>query len=105
MNTPKQYLDMQLDIIPCEKDSRKPLTNNWSSAAYNINDFLEGHNIGLRLGSHIDIDFDNPLALNFISYLAPCGAIFGKGDKKITHLLYKGVSKKASFTFPKEHRS
>ena len=93
---------MQLDIIPCEKDSRKPLTNNWSSAAYNINDFLEGHNIGLRLGSHIDIDFDNPLALKFINYLAPCGAIFGKGDKKITHLLYKGVSKKASFTFPKE---
>ena len=99
MNTPKQYLDMQLDIIPCEKDSRKPLTNNWSSAAYNINDFLEGHNIGLRLGSHIDIDFDNPLALKFINYLAPCGAIFGKGDKKITHLLYKGVSKKTSFVF------
>ena len=35
-----------------------------------------------------DIDFDNPLALKFINYLAPCGAIFGKGDKKITHLLY-----------------
>ena len=102
MITPKEYLDMQLDIIPCQKDSRKPVGDNWESRAININDFQVGHNIGLRLSSHTDIDFDNPLALKFINYLAPCGAIFGKGDKKITHLLYKGVSKKTSFVFPKE---
>ena len=102
MITPKEYLDNNLDVIPCQKDSRKPVGDNWQTRAININDFQEGHNIGLRLGAHIDIDFDNPLALNFINYLAPSGAVFGKGDKEITHLLFKGSTKKVSFVFPEE---
>mgnify|MGYP003112201052 FL=1 len=102
MRTPKEYLDKGLDIIPCQPDSRKPEGDNWTKRKVTINDFRDNHNIGLRLGSITDIDYDNQIALQFRKYMAPCGATFGKGDNVITHDVYKGLSKYKKFVFPKE---
>ena len=101
LQTPKNYIDNSFDIIPCNKDSKKPKLEDWSNLKIKLEDFKEGDNIGLRLGNLIDIDFDNPIALNFQKYLAPSLVCFGK-EGRITHYLYKGSSKAKKFIFPEE---
>jgi predicted P-loop ATPase len=68
----------------------------WTTKQYQAKDYIEGENVGVRLGTEIaagrylvDVDLDwggcEVLAKRL---LPPAGFGFGRGDRKITHVFY-----------------
>jgi len=101
MKTPEEYLNNKKLIIPC--DGKIPIAAEWQKRNFKLEDFKPEHNIGLKLSEDIDIDIDSQKVLPFISkYVQPCSAVYGRGNKPISHLLFKGKAKFKKFFLHKD---
>ena len=88
MKTIEQYRENNFPIIPCKKNSRIPIGDQWQEA--NI-EFQPGDNIGLHLTDHIDIDIDNPTCHRYLHQIKQRGcAIYGRSSNPESHLIFKG---------------
>ena len=91
MKTIEQYRENNFPIIPCKKNSRIPIGDQWQEA--NI-EFQPGDNIGLHLTEHIDIDVDNIICHKFLASIKQRGcAIYGRQSNPESHLIFKGQTK------------
>ena len=96
MITPAEYLNNNKAIIPCIE--KVPTQKEWEKKEYKLEDFGPENNIGLKLKDDIDVDIDTQKALPFVQkYIQPCSAIFGRGKKPISHLLFKGKATHKKF--------
>jgi len=96
MITPAEYLNKNKAIIPCKE--KIPTTKEWEKKEFKLEDFKPDNNIGLKLKDDIDVDIDCQKALPFVQkYIQPCSAIFGRGNKPISHLLFKGKARHKKF--------
>jgi len=101
MKTITEYLNKNKSIIPC--NGKIPVTAEWQKKEFSIEDFKPDHNIGLKLKEDTDIDIDSQKALPFIyKYVQPCSAVFGRGEKPVSHYLFKGISKYKKFFLHKD---
>ena len=104
MKTPKDYIDKGKSIVPCE--GKKPYHKDWDNKDFTINDFKPGDNIGLKLVDDVDIDIETPISNPFINrYIQPCSAVYGRGKRPRSHLLFKGKAKHKKFVFHKDLES
>ena len=91
MKTIEQYRENNFPIIPCKKNSRIPIGDQWQET--NI-EFQPGDNIGLHLTEHIDIDVDNIICHKFLASIKQRGcAIYGRQSNPESHLIFKGQTK------------
>ena len=91
MKTIEQYRENNFPIIPCKKNSRIPIGDQWQET--NI-EFQPGDNIGLHLTEHIDIDIDNPTCHRYLHQIKQRGcAIYGRQSNPESHLIFKGQTK------------
>jgi transposase len=101
MITVQEYLNNNKPIIPC--NGKIPIIKEWDKKIFSLNDFKPENNIGLKLSEDIDVDIDSQRALPFINkYMQPCSATYGRGNKPISHLLFKGKSKFKKFFLHKD---
>jgi hypothetical protein len=101
MKTPEEYLNNKKLIIPC--DGKIPIAAEWQKRNFRLEDFKPEHNIGLKLSEDIDIDIDSQKAIPFINrYVQSCSAVYGRGNKPISHLLFKGKAKFKKFFLHKD---
>ena len=101
MKTAAEYLNKNKTIIPCE--GKKPIPPEWQKRDFKLEDFKDGNNIGLKLKDDLDIDIDSQRALPFIfKYVQPSSAVFGRGNKPISHYLFKGQCKHKKFFLHKD---
>ena len=101
MQTPKEYLNKNKKIIPCK--GKLPTEKGWQKRDFDLEDFKPGSNIGLKLVDDVDIDVETNKSLPFINrYIQPCSAIYGRGNRPRSHLLFKGKSKHKKFSFHKD---
>tara|TARA_R110000803_G_scaffold170913_2_gene233857 strand:- start:345 stop:2903 length:2559 start_codon:yes stop_codon:yes gene_type:complete len=101
MKTAIEYLNKNELIIPC--DGKIPKVKEWQKKEFTINDFEPGDNFGLKLRDYTDIDIDCQRAVSFIfKYVEPCSAVFGRGNKPISHYLYRGSAKYKKFSLHKD---
>ncbi len=104
MNTPTEYLNKNLPILPC--DGKRPTLNNWQEATATISDFKPGDNIGLKMINHFDIDIDNKEVKRFLSYyMEEPSAIYGRKSNPGSHYLYKGKAEFQQFNLSKHFKS
>ena len=100
MNTPQEYLNKNLPIIPC--DGKVPVARSWQDRDFNAEDFKPGNNIGLKMDKHFDIDIDNQLCKKFLSYyMERPSAIYGRKSNPGSHWLYKGTAEYKKYSLPK----
>ena len=91
MKTIEQYRENNFPIIPCKRNSRVPIGEEWQKT--NI-EFQPGDNIGLHLTEHIDIDVDNIICHKFLASIKQRGcAIYGRQSNPESHLIFKGQTK------------
>ena len=91
MKTIEQYKENNFPIIPCKRNSRVPIGEEWQKT--NI-EFQPGDNIGLHLTEHIDIDVDNIICHKFLASIKQRGcAIYGRQSNPESHLIFKGQTK------------
>ena len=91
MKTIEQYRENNFPIIPCKRNSRVPIGEEWQKT--NI-EFQPGDNIGLHLTEHIDIDIDNVKCHRFLLDIKQRGcAIYGRQSNPESHLIFKGQTK------------
>ena len=101
MKTVQEYLSNNKPIIPC--NGKIPIIKEWEKKTFNLNDFKPDNNIGLKLSEDIDVDIDSQKALPFINkFMQPCSATYGRGNKPISHLLFKGKAKYKKFFLHKD---
>ena len=104
MRTIQEYLNKNKTIIPC--DGKKPIIREWEKKSFKQEDFKPGNNIGLKLNEDSDIDVETNLCLPFIEkYIAPCSAVFGRGEKPRSHFLFKAKSKAKKFILHEDLKS
>ena len=103
MNTPEQYLENKIPVIPCIKNSRRPVGEEWQNQPIDLNRFNPGDNIGIHLLDDTDIDIDNTVCHNFLDKIKLIsGAVYGRLSNPESHILFKGTTEYKKWTMHKD---
>ena len=96
VETAIELCEQGFDPVPVEYKGKKPLYSKWQKTKIteaNAHHYFNGKemNHGILLGEGIiDIDLDDPIAIQVAKYfLPPTGMIFGRPGKRRSHYLYK----------------
>ena len=89
MNTPEQYIENKIPVIPCKRNTRIPIGSDWQHKPIDINRFNPGDNIGWHLLEQTDIDIDNPICHKFLDVIKTrCCAVYGRKSNPESHLIF-----------------
>ena len=103
MITPAEYLKNKLSVIPCQKNTRKPIGDDWPNLPIDINRFKPGDNIGLHLLEHTDIDVDNQNCNKFLNkIISYSGLTYGRLSNPRSHILFAGTTEYKKWTMHKD---
>ena len=103
MITPAEYLKNKLSVIPCQKNTRKPIGDDWPNLPIDINRFKPGDNIGLHLLEHTDIDVDNQNCNKFLNkIISYSGLTYGRLSNPRSHILFAGITEYKKWTMHKD---
>ena len=101
MNTPEQYIENKIPVIPCKRNTRIPIGSDWQHKPIDINRFNPGDNIGWHLLEQTDIDIDNPICHKFLDVIKTrCCAVYGRKSNPQSHLLFTGKNEYEKWTMP-----
>jgi predicted P-loop ATPase len=103
----QKYLDRGFKLIFYPGKQKGPVTKNWATAAFNPDDWTEGMNVGVILGTEIaegryllDVDLDWQDGAPMVKrLLKPTGFGFGRGERKVTHAFYTADEAIPSISF------
>ena len=100
MVTPEEYIQNKIPIIPCYRNTRKPIGDLWQNQPTgDIKRFSPGDNIGWHLIDQSDIDIDNPICHKFLNGIKTrCCAVYGRKSNPQSHLLFTGKNKYEKWT-------
>ena len=111
--TPQQrvqaYLAQSYRVVmwPAVGDSKGPREEGWPRKTYTLDDYHEGHRVGLMTGTEVqpgqylhDVDIDwEPGSLIAQRMLPLTGFIFGRPSKRISHCFYTTPEPLPSFRY------
>ena len=102
MNTAEQYIENKIPVIPCKRNSRIPIGEEWQNQPIGLNRFSPGDNIGLHLLDDTDLDIDNTVCHNFLDkFKLISGAVYGRLSNPESHILFKGTTEYKKWTMHK----
>ena len=92
MKTPQEYIANKYPIIPCYRNQRRPIGDDWENKPTGqLDRFSPGDNIGIHLIDLIDIDVDNIVCHKFLKKIKTLGcSVYGRSSNPESHLLFKG---------------
>ena len=90
----RRYMSEGAAPVPIPRGEKGPRDRGWPSTAYEVEDFTESHQVGLKTGEPsgglVDIDLDAPQALMVADALLPdTNRIHGRRGKPRSHRWYK----------------
>lgn len=105
----KDYLNRNFRIVtwPAAGDSKGPREEGWPNRQYTMADYIEGHRVGILLGTEVvagkwlcDVDIDwSDGSVIAQKLLPPTDFIFGRNSKKVSHCFYTTPEPVASYRY------
>ena len=104
MVTPEEYIQNKIPVIPCKRNTRIPIGDDWQNKPTGkLERFNPGDNIGWHLIEQSDIDIDNPICHKFLNGIKTrCCAVYGRKSNPQSHLLFTGKNKYEKWTMHKD---
>ena len=104
MVTPEEYIQNKIPVIPCKRNTRIPIGDDWQNKPTGkLERFNPGDNIGWHLIDDTDADIDNLICHKFLNGIKTrCRAVYGRKSNPQSHLLFTGKNEYEKWTMHKE---
>ena len=104
MVTPEEYIQNKIPVIPCKRNTRIPIGEDWQNKPTGkLERFNPGDNIGWHLIDDTDADIDNLICHKFLNGIKTrCRAVYGRKSNPQSHLLFTGKNEYKKWTMHKE---